>query len=295
MGGIASQDTESLRDLVATVDLGPRTAAAFKVNTVCSLESCSNTGHFVRHRASELWADAVAGPGGDVPEASALDASFVLVTGLSGHGCSLRSASFPLEFIRTFGSKLGIGEYDGSQGFRKEATFEMRVATSEVGENLAEECDFVCLMLGISPGMYARVAEDGRVVLEQYYYSNRASFGFRLVPGLAVRWHRDLGEPLVVEAGTVECLHEEPPRSFSGHTERGSAPVDELDASEGKTSEQESYAPVFAVPKPGDKRIEDAARSALLTAEMAGHPPAQSSAHKGHYYDVQSLRFEAVD
>jgi len=293
MGGIASQDRESLRDLVATVDLGPRNAAAFEVNAVCSLESCSTAGHFVRHRASELWADAVVGPDGDVPEANALDASFVLVTGLLGHGCSLRSANFPLEFIRTYGSKLGIGEYDGSQCFRKEATFEMRIATSEIGENLAEECDIVCFMLGISPGMYARVAEDGRVVLEQYYYANRAFFGFRLVPGLAVHWHKDLGEPLVVEAG--ECEHEEPPRSFSGPAERGSAPDVELDASESKASEQVSYAHVFAVPNPGDKSIEDAARAALLTAESAGHLPVQISAHKGHHHDLQSLRFEAVD
>lgn len=217
MGGLASRPGLGGDDLAPTVDLGPPEVTEVPLDTAYSLESVSLPRHYVRHRASELWAD----PRTDeASELFAFDTSFVLVQGLAGSGCSLRSTNFPLEYVRHRDGRLYISEYDGSAELRSDASFEIRCGELSQEELERSEgpghartpssgstsgCPLsVCLMLAACPGKYACLDKDNRLVVERYRYMNRMAYHFRLLPGFALQLDANLGMPLVWEEGASD-------------------------------------------------------------------------------------------
>lgn len=299
MGTAAFQSGRDFKDLATGFDLGPPQPASPPRCAVYSLESLIFPGHFMRHRASELWADQKAK---EDAELYAFDASFVLVPGLLGYGYSLRCANFPLEYVRRQDAWLSIAEYDGSAQLRADATFELRRADDghgqpaynpSGGQKVVQDME-VCLMLASAVGRYVCVAKNNRLGVERYHHPNASAYRFRLTPGLALAWAENIGEPLVStvveELGCLIRFAALPKDVHSGQALPGGAvgaqirpPNGEPAAaspsvardvaaevdSEGRSPGALSASlllPCLALPKPGDRTIEDAVNAVLSRA-----------------------------
>jgi len=215
MGGVASRGLQCPEDFV-DLDLGPRLPLDLPENGVFSFEIAAHPGHYLRHRAFEVWVDPT---NAAITEQDALDASFVVVPGLAGYAHSLRSANMPLHFVRHKDSRLCISRYDGSALLRADATFELRTeeegastlncGPSATGSKSATGTVCVFFMSTNFKGKYLYVNNDHRVMLEKFDPLKKAAYQFNVHEGFALKFTDGLERPLVWDDRSG---HVHPPR-----------------------------------------------------------------------------------